>query len=724
MKSSVSYKQLVLSGLLSVSFLNLYAAQTHAQDVAPASTEAVTTQAAAPAEVVNTASPVNTPVTETSSTQVANPTSLAAAPVSETTTEAATTQAAPTVQVGNQTITLATEKPAVAPVKVNDKPNRLAVNVTTHPESEMAFNWYTTNEVRDSKVLISTDKNFTNPITYAVQNIQVESNYDDRTADGHLIFTVRDNNEQVIGYYTDAVIDPKNFGFTDGDTAGYPDTRTVNEYIHRVVANGLTPNTVYYYKVGSESKGFSPVGLFKTAANESQPFRFIQYTDTQNADHNENVRNEAQYGAQTLKEALATAGDAAFALHTGDFVEYSALEDEWMDILEKIKDSMLTTPQVSVAGNHDSQKGEFTEHLNVPITNDNKSRGAYYSYDYNNSHFVVLNTNDNKKNDDNPEAWALGNMQLDWLEKDLADARARNVDWLVLAYHKTLFSGSYHSLLDGDMNRVRERLMQIIDKYDVDLVLNGHDHVLTRTLPLEYSKDAFANGVVDKDAKVLTDVKGNKYIDTKGSIFLIPNTAGTKNYDNIYKHNIDELKKIDSDFDTLTADQLAYYNSLFEYNAQPGHSDGFKEGISNYREGNIQHFAVYSVTKDQLKVEMYEVAGELAKGENPLRKARLIDTFTLVNHNFDLEATNKALLAKDAEDAAKKAAEEATKNNKGELVIKGIDKVYAAEPKASKPSKKQATLPSTGEFSDMTAAFAGLLASMGVGILAWTNKKR
>jgi len=38
--------------------------------------------------------------------------------------------------------------------------------------------------------------------------------------------------------------------------------------------------------------------------------------------------------------------------------------------------------------------------------------------------------------------------------------------------------------------------MAVLDTYDVDVVLNGHDHVLTVTKPLAYNGDTFAAGAV------------------------------------------------------------------------------------------------------------------------------------------------------------------------------------------------------------------------------------
>lgn len=178
------------------------------------------------------------------------------------------------------------------------------------------------------------------------------------------------------------------------------------------------------------------------------------------------------------------------------------MEDEWKDILNRAQDGFLSVPHVMVPGNHDTYETSFNDHLNVPI-NHSIDGGSYYSFDYNGAHMAVLNTNDNKKDADNPEGAVMSHEQLSWLENDLREARERGVNWLILSYHKPLYSSSYHSLQDEDVQAVRERLMTLIDKYDVDLVLNGHDHVLTATKPLVANMDVFADGEVDDKTEII-----------------------------------------------------------------------------------------------------------------------------------------------------------------------------------------------------------------------------
>src|SRR5699024_4388122 len=138
-----------------------------------------------------------------------------------------------------------------------------------------------------------------------------------------------------------------------GSEYGQLDLINVQEYSYKAQATGLEPNTTYHYQVGSETGEISEVGEFETSGEAGDHFKFVHYTDTQNAFWNENVRNEAAFGADTLQKALETAGDSDFVLHTGDVVEVAEVEDEWVDIFEQSKPYFMQSAMAVAPGNHD-----------------------------------------------------------------------------------------------------------------------------------------------------------------------------------------------------------------------------------------------------------------------------------------------------------------------------------------------------------------------------------
>ncbi|MBA5728781.1 metallophosphoesterase family protein [Aerococcaceae bacterium INB8] len=543
-----------------------------------------------------------------------------------------------------QDIELSEEKPTVAEVTPNNTPNRLITTFNGDPSTQMGFNWYTTELAEDAKVWVSTNEDLSDALEFEATAEEVVNTYGERDENGYFIFAdieydeegevVTDENgePQVNGYYTDENVSGPEW--TSGSAVGSMDLVEVTEYSYKAKAEGLEPNTTYYYQVGSEVGETSEVGTFTTAGEAGEEFTFVQYTDTQNAYWNEHVYNEAAFGADTVATALEET-EADFVLHTGDVVEVAEVEDEWIDILEQSKESILQVPFAVAAGNHDEYAlsygdpqltTKFNEHINVPAENDAVDGGSYYSFDYNGVHFVVANTNDNKESEDNSEGKALGQEQIDWIRNDVEEARANGAEWVVLSYHKPLYSKSYHSLQDTDVQLVREEFMELIDELDIDLALQGHDHVISRTKPLNYvsTDENFSNGVVD-EAEITTEGDVEYYVNPQGTIFVLPNTGGTKEYDDIYAKGVEHIHTVRPKLDWMTQEDVDYYNNLFAFGGQPQESDAFETSHSNNRDSAVQNFAAYTVSGNELRVDIYQIEGNLHEGEE--RKVSIVHSF-------------------------------------------------------------------------------------------------
>ena len=415
-----------------------------------------------------------------------------------------------------------------------------------------------------------------------------------------------------------------------------------------------------------------------------------------------------------MKKALEVAPNASFAVHTGDVVETATVEDEWVDILDKSRSSLLNTTLAVNSGNHD-EYGEssisydpetkeyklnyaegdteiYNKHVNVEAENGAIDGGSYYSYEFNGVHFLSLNTNDYKN-----EAYkAIGEEQLAWIKKDIEEARANGAKWVVLQYHKPIFSKSYHSLQDTDVQNVKDEFMKLIDELDVDLALQGHDHVISRTKSLKYAPYEVSPFYAEV-AEEGENVKGiDHYTNPSGTTFVLPNTGGTKAYDDIYNKGIDHIRqvipKIGKFFDSEAAnrgvsaeDLVKQYEDLFAYGGQPSQPEKFKYSLSNNRDSIVQNFARYIVEGNKLTVEMYQIEG--AKGED--RVPELMDSFVIekeaeiekkdinvpVEFKGDTEADRpksvKASLFND-ESGIEEASAEATKENGWVLEFKDI----------------------------------------------------
>lgn len=532
-------------------------------------------------------------------------------------------------------VELLESKPEVAEVEENNTPNRIITTLNGDTQTQMGFNWYTTDKFDDAKVWVSTSEDLSDPLVFEPEVAEVTNQYAERTEEGYYIYADLEKDDEgdpvegedgepiINGYYTDENVSGPEW--TSGDAVGSLDLVDATEYSYKALATDLEPSTTYYYQVGSKSGEKSEIGTFNTSGEQGDEFTFVQYTDTQNAYWNEHVFNEAAYGADTIKQALEVA-DADFVLHTGDVVETAEVEDEWVDIFSQSEESWLQQPLVVAPGNHDeyalnygdSQLTEkFNEHINVPVTDEKVDGGSYYSLDYNGVHVVVANTNDNKESEDNPEGKAIGTEQLAWIEEDIKQARDNGAKWVVLTYHKPLYSKSYHSLQDEDVQKVREEFMQMIDELDVDLALQGHDHVISRTKSLNFTptEENFSNATIDQAEVVLGEDNVEYYKNPSGTVFVLPNTGGTKAYDNLYGKSLEHVHEVRPDLSWMTQKNLDYYNNLFAFGGQPQKDGVFANSHSNNRDSTVQNFAVYNVDGNELTVEIYQIFGELVEGE-------------------------------------------------------------------------------------------------------------
>ena len=135
----------------------------------------------------------------------------------------------------------------------------------------------------------------------------------------------------------------------------------------------------------------------------------------------------------------------------------------------------MNTTFASSAGNHDEDKNSFIEHFNVKTPEALMQTGAYYSYDYENTHFIILNTNE-----DSEEYQNFSPEQIEWLQEDIKAAKNNeNIDWIIANIHKGPYTTSNHATDDDIMeeNGVREKIPPMLYELGVDLVLQGHDHL-------------------------------------------------------------------------------------------------------------------------------------------------------------------------------------------------------------------------------------------------------
>lgn len=313
-----------------------------------------------------------------------------------------------------------------------------------------------------------------------------------------------------------------------------------DQYCHKVTVSDLEPGTEYTYRVGDKSENlWSDAGTFVTDDGDDQ-FSFITIADVQ-ASSDENFAE----AAKTIKGAMATLPESEFTANLGDFVN-DCTNEEWDWYFKNFACSNMATTLAPAAGNHD---GNITNKLNINVFNSmfnlsnedtesnvNWVNGVYYSFDYGNAHFAVLNTND---------MYPMSQSQRNWLINDMSSSDA---DWKFVLMHRAMYSEG-KNINKPDTIIMRNVLGELFAELDIDLVYAGHDHVYYRSHPV------IGDEVVKDVTYVTENYKGEEITfanNPDGTVHILPSTAGTKRY-GLNDTPIDPIKEACA-FDLSTRD--------------------------------------------------------------------------------------------------------------------------------------------------------------------------
>lgn len=252
---------------------------------------------------------------------------------------------------------------------------------------------------------------------------------------------------------------------------------------NHVTVTGLAENSTYYYTVEKNSVETEPVE-YKTGSFSSIKMLYVgdpqigaskgqpQGTDSLAADAgvaNTAARNDSFGWNRTLEIATEQNPGINFIISAGDQVNKTgqAKEEEYAGYLSPAV--LAGLPVATTIGNHDSLNPDYTYHFNNPNATENgkTQAGGDYYYSYGAGLFIVLNTN---------------NYNVAEHEKTIQEAIASAPDaaWRVVTIHQDIYgTGLDHSDTDGMI--LRTQLTPIFDKYDIDVVLQGHDHTYSRS---------------------------------------------------------------------------------------------------------------------------------------------------------------------------------------------------------------------------------------------------
>lgn len=106
----------------------------------------------------------------------------------------------------------------------------------------------------------------------------------------------------------------------------------------------------------------------------------------------------------------------------------------------------------------------------------------YYSFNYGNVHFISIDSYGTEPTT-NYRVYDTLSDQYTWLKQDLA---ANTQAWTVIYFHHPPYTmGTHNSDTEWELYTIRQHLIQLFDRFGVDLVLNGHSHNYERSYLLK-----------------------------------------------------------------------------------------------------------------------------------------------------------------------------------------------------------------------------------------------
>jgi hypothetical protein len=348
---------------------------------------------------------------------------------------------------------------------------------------------------------------------------------------------------------------------------------TVYTYHSRI--HGLSPARTYAYTVtaDNDANAASPFSAtFTTAPEGRAKFRFTSFGDLATP----NTAWVLSYGQSAYAVGAVEKFQPLFHLLNGDlcYADLNPMNQPavWRDFGNNNQSSAASRPWMPCVGNHeiefDNGPQGFTAYLTrytLPSNGLPRFEGRWYSFQVGSVLFVSLSGDEVVYQDAGPlvagpaalvPAASTGNEPIEpgtsfyirgysggeqtrWLEETLRAGRQDpTVDWIVVQMHQCPCSSSQTG--NGSDAALRAAWQPLFDRYQVDLVLSGHDHDYERSFPIR-GTDHNVGTLTATGATVdtwrphpVTTADSGTFDTTKGTVYLILGCGGTSANLDIY----------------------------------------------------------------------------------------------------------------------------------------------------------------------------------------------
>jgi hypothetical protein len=258
---------------------------------------------------------------------------------------------------------------------------------------------------------------------------------------------------------------------------------------HEITLRGLLPYTKYFYEI-SDLNGIyvaQSINMYVQTSPDVGEKQFVRawvLGDAGTANQNQIDVRDQYYNY--VNNTPTNSNQTDMMLFLGDNAYDEGTDSQYQNALFNVYGAMLKKSVAwSTLGNHDgfsstssTQSGPYYDIFSFPTAAEAggvpSNTEAYYSFDYANIHFIVLESN-SLYDDATQMAWCLSDIQ------------STSQDWIVALFHHPAYTkGSHDSDSETELVAMRNNFLPILENNGVDLVLNGHSH--------SYERSYFING--------------------------------------------------------------------------------------------------------------------------------------------------------------------------------------------------------------------------------------
>ncbi len=274
-------------------------------------------------------------------------------------------------------------------------------------------------------------------------------------------------------------------------------TETLVSEQHELRLQGLRPATRYYYQIENRIAGEADKRIYSgkdywfttsPRAGISIPVRFAVlgdpgYAGPVQTEVRESLLSWLKDNPRTDKLNDTPGSALDLLLTTGDNAYRSGSNKQFQEgFFTPYQMILKNTPVWLAYGNHDARRWAFFDIFSFPTQAESGGLASatenYYSFDYANVHFIMLDTQ--------ASSMSADSEMLSWLQADLA---ATEQKWIIAAFHHPPYTHGSHNSdsrrdSGGRMRVVREKVLPLLEAAGADLVLSGHSHMYERSFLL------------------------------------------------------------------------------------------------------------------------------------------------------------------------------------------------------------------------------------------------